>query len=257
MEQFPLTRSNRLRLAHAFSFVPRVDLSIECVLENQMGKAYVDRQDEPTVYQIVLAVFHYLAGDPSTSSAQELMQNIPPYNLVMSTAPGFKGLFEQVHGRSIRKMTRYQFSSEHLNQDYLLDLLEKTKLREQVLPFDLALASKLYADPDGYVDLSTYDSPEDFLVRGIGYTCNIGGIMVGAAYASLVCSSGIEISLFVEPVYRRQGVATALSTSLLLWCLERNMEPHWDAANLESVGLAEKLGYKSMGTYTAIYRTDD
>ena len=40
-----------------------------------------------------------------------------------------------------------------------------------------------------------------------------------------------------------QGLALACSAAFLLECLERNIIPNWDAANLKSVGLAEKLGY--------------
>lgn len=37
--QYPLSKANRIRLARAFRHVPRVDVSIECVLEGQMGAA--------------------------------------------------------------------------------------------------------------------------------------------------------------------------------------------------------------------------
>jgi hypothetical protein len=39
MIEYPLTKANRLRLARAFVKVPRVDLSIDCVLEGQMDAA--------------------------------------------------------------------------------------------------------------------------------------------------------------------------------------------------------------------------
>jgi hypothetical protein len=37
----PLTPINRLKLARAFHGVPRVDPGIDCVLEEQMGSAYL------------------------------------------------------------------------------------------------------------------------------------------------------------------------------------------------------------------------
>jgi hypothetical protein len=48
-------------------------------------------------------------------------------------------------------------------------------------------------------------------------------------------------------------MATTLAACLIQWCLENNMEPHWDAANPESCKLAEKLGYISKGKYQAYY----
>jgi L-amino acid N-acyltransferase YncA len=79
---------------------------------------------------------------------------------------------------------------------------------------------------------------------------------VGIAYSSLVCSRGIEISIFVDEAHRRQGVATAVGANLLLACLQRGLHPNWDAANPESVKLAKKLGYESVGPYEAYFHTE-
>jgi GNAT acetyltransferase len=51
----------------------------------------------------------------------------------------------------------------------------------------------------------------------------------------------------------RKGIATALANRLLLECFHRGLEPHWDAANGESVKLAKKSGYTFKGTYDAYY----
>ena len=48
-------------------------------------------------------------------------------------------------------------------------------------------------------------------------------------------------------------MAIVLGADLAAWCLEHAMAPHWDAANLESCGLAEKLGYSPIGKYQAHY----
>jgi GNAT acetyltransferase len=41
--------------------------------------------------------------------------------------------------------------------------------------------------------------------------------------------------------------------ALIQWCLKNNADPHWDAANSESCGLAEKLGYVPIETYDAYF----
>lgn len=48
---------------------------------------------------------------------------------------------------------------------------------------------------------------------------------MGVAYSSLVCSQGIEVSVYVEEAYRQQGVATTLGSRLLLECLRYNLVP--------------------------------
>jgi GNAT superfamily N-acetyltransferase len=104
-----------------------------------------------------------------------------------------------------------------------------------------------------YLALGAFDSAEDFVERGIGYCLVRDDAIQGAAYASLACASAIEVSIVVNPKHQRQGVATALAAHLLLWCLEHHLAPHWDAANLPSCHLAEKLGYQKTGEYTAYY----
>jgi len=76
---------------------------------------------------------------------------------------------------------------------------------------------------------------------------------MGVAYSSLVCSTGIEVSIFVDEPYRQQGIATALGSRLVLECLRQNLRPNWDAANPESCKLAKKLGFIFTETYDAYY----
>ena len=40
--EFPLTKSNRIPLVQAFRKVARVELSIDRIIEEQTGRAYVD-----------------------------------------------------------------------------------------------------------------------------------------------------------------------------------------------------------------------
>lgn len=56
---------------------------------------------------------------------------------------------------------------------------------------------------------------------------------------------------------RRRGVALACCARLILTCLDRGLYPSWDAANLESVALARRLGLPAAGPYDAweLYRS--
>jgi hypothetical protein len=62
--EYPLTKANRIRLARAFYQTPRVDLSIACVVEGQMGAVFVDNVEQPTVFKIQSGPFVYFAGWP-------------------------------------------------------------------------------------------------------------------------------------------------------------------------------------------------
>lgn len=250
--EYPLTKANRIRLAQAFRDVPRVDISIECVLEDQMGFAYVDDAKLPSAYMIRIGPFHYFAGDVNGEGAQEMIRQFPPYNLFMSASVGWAEAFKQAYGERFFKIERYSFSSSNLSLKHAAELCQASKFAGDVMRMDATLLERLKGQ-DHFIDVSDFESPADFEERGIGFYIEQDGKVIGAAYSSLVCSTGIEVSLFVEEAYRRQGAATVLSANLIRRCLEHSMDAHWDAANPESCSLAEKLGYTATGSYQAYF----
>jgi len=86
-------------------------------------------------------------------------------------------------------------------------------------------------------------SAEDFLSRGVGVAALCNGVLVAGASSYVVYDGGFEIEIDTHPDYRRRGLATACGARLILEALERNLYPSWDAFDLRSVALAEKLGY--------------
>jgi GNAT superfamily N-acetyltransferase len=250
--EYPLTKSNRLQLARAFRKVPRVDVSIECVTEGQMGKCFVDDLVEPTAFEIRLGPFHYFAGNATGIGGQEMLKSLKPYNLLMPSEDGWMIAGRTMYGERLVSFDRYSFSSEKLSPQLLQELCRYTR----DVPEVKRMASVLVAQFQGqehFIDVSNFDSPTDFMERGIGYYMEDRGEVIGAAYSSLVCSDAIEVSVYVLEAYRRKGIATTLAAHLILWCLQNNMDAHWDAANPESCKLALKLGYVPKGDYRAHY----
>ena len=250
--EYPLTKANRIRLARAFKHVPRVDLSIECILEGQMGRAFVDDVQHPAAFKIEVGPFFYFAGDATSSGAYTMLENIVPYTLFMPSSPGWIRAAKEMYDKRLIGFNRYSFSSQQISYEHLDHFCQILAFRGKVRQMDLAFAVKLW-EQDHFIDLSDFDSPEDFVQRGIGFYLENSGTVIGAAYSSLVCSKGIEVSLFVLEDYRRQGIATILASRLLKWCLSNNVDANWDAANPESCRLAEKLGYIRRGEYQAQY----
>lgn len=249
MIPYPLTRSNRLVLARAFATVPRVDIVIQCILEDQHGMAYVDSADVPRAFIITDGFFHYFAGDLASESGKAMLGGINS-GLLMAGADGWHDVLQSVFGERLLKITRYRFASDSLSLDHIRQLAQANPHTANVQQVDIDLANRL---PGPYLDLANFDSPEDFVARGSGFALVNADDNLGGAYASLVASDAIEISIFVNFDHHRKGIATALACKLLEWCLERRINPHWDAANKQSCGLAEKLGYTPLGEYTAYY----
>jgi len=250
--EYPLTKSNRIQLARAFRKVPRVDISIECVIEGQMGKCFVDDPIEPTVFEIRLGPFHYFAGNASGPGGQEMLKCLTPYNLFMPSGDGWLAAGGNIYGDRLANFDRYSFSSEKLSPQHLQELCRDAEDVPKMKRMDSALVAQ-FQGQEHFIDVSDFDSPTDFMERGIGYYMEDRGEVIGAAYSSLVCSKAIEVSVYVSEAYRRKGIATTLAAQLLFWCLQNNMDAHWDAANPESCKLALKLGYVPKGDYQAHY----
>lgn len=248
-----LTRANRLRIGRAFRFNRRVDMSINCVVEGQMGAAFVDDPEHPSAFRITVGPFWYFAGDAEVPAARQMMSQFPTYNLLMPSPGKWSDLAKELFGERLRINTRHQFSGTSLSAEHLLALRKGSGWMSRVVAIDAALAARLANQPDSYFDYSDFESAEDFAARGLGFCALDGDTVMGVAYSSLVCSRGIEISIFVNEAFRRRGVATALAASLVLSSLELGLEANWDAANPESAQLATKLGYTAVGPYDAYY----
>ena len=76
------------------------------------------------------------------------------------------------------------------------------------------------------------------------------GRLIGLAGASADCERMYQIGVDVLPQYRRQGIASALTSALALEILKLGKVPFYCAAwcNLKSVGNAIKCGFRPAWT---------
>lgn len=252
--ELPLTEANRRMLDDAFQANKRVDYSIDCVIEGQMGRAFVDDLAQPTAYRIMVGPFWYFAGDADSPGGQQMMAELPPFSLLMPSPPQWLDAAQKLYGPKLETLMRYSFSAAELTSQTLTSILERSKHRDHIVPLGVELATRLANQSESYLEIGDFKSIEDFARRGIGYAAMDGDRIMGVAYSSLVCHTGIEVSIYVEERYRQRGVATALGAQLLIESLQRQLIPNWDAANLESYKLARRLGFTFTGTYEAYYR---
>ena len=75
------------------------------------------------------------------------------------------------------------------------------------------------------------------------------GKIVSAASSYSRYHNGIDIEIDTAKEERRKGLGAAVAAKLILACLDEGLYPAWDAANMLSVRLAEKLGYEFSREY--------
>jgi GNAT superfamily N-acetyltransferase len=207
-----------------------------------MGQAFVDDRNNPTAFKLQLGPFCYFAGSFESEGAIEMIRQQEPYSLLMTCPDGAIDIAREHFGERLIRFPRYSFSSQQLSVDHVDTLLKNSPFRSRISRIGGTVMERLPDPPDHVFDISSFDSAEDFLASGIGYALMENNKLTAVAYSSLVSNIGLEVSIYVEPEYRGQGVATALGCALIKECLERNVDPHWDAANAESCTLAKKLG---------------
>lgn len=227
------------------------------VLQGHMGRAWADSAEHPTAARILVGDLMFLAGDAQSPCAQALVTHIPaerqvPFVLAAPEHAGWSRLIKENWPETRREYTRrYAIKKEP-------DCFDPEKLRAfagripagyAIRPIDSELYPKTFGLPFPADLCTNFESADHFLSRGIGYVALFGGEIVGGASSYTVYDDGIEIEIATHPEHRRRGLATALGATLILGCLDRGLYPSWDAANIESVGLAEKLGYHLAAPY--------
>jgi GNAT superfamily N-acetyltransferase len=223
------------------------------VIEGQMGRAFADDPNNPTAYRITTGPFWYFAGNPNHPGARSMMLELTPGNILMPSARGWVSTAQVLFPDRLLDYPRYSFSPDQLSEAHLNRLLEQCPRRVSIVSLDTARTEKLGVVPIGSLEIQDFDSPADFLARGFGFAAMNERSVIGAAYSCLVCSRGIEVSIYVEKHWRERGVGTALAARLLLECLQCGLRPNWDAANTESYRLAKNLGLTFTGEYPAYF----
>ena len=89
------------------------------------------------------------------------------------------------------------------------------------------------------------------MTRGVGLGIRYQGMFVSGASSAAVGGGKVEIEIQTHRQFRRRGLARTVAAALIQYCLQRGLEPCWDAANGPSAALARQLGFHSTGKYEA------
>jgi RimJ/RimL family protein N-acetyltransferase len=243
-------RLSRLFEGYKWNYLP------DAILDGYMGRALADNEDNPQVAVLEASNLKLgiVAGDASHPSAREYIERLPTPSGLIFASDGWEELVRKVHAGRLIYMPRYAFTSEKLDVEYLRRLGSQIPRDYRIEPVDLDLAQQLAGEKSEFASdhLLNFDSPEDFIERGFGFCILDGDEIVSVATTFAICNKGIEIQINTREEHQGKGLATEVAAHLLVYSLEHNLDPNWDAANERSVGLAKKLGYTPQGTYSIV-----
>ena len=217
-----------------------LDSGVLSCLQKVMGTIYVTDPENPKSAMAVIGDFAFVAGEPDKTLVTDkpcgwvimVPQNEEWAKLIESCVPAYRRT-----RFAIRKNAK--FDREKL-EAMVRALPEGYELRQ----IDGELYDVCLHDEDLEDCVRHFKTKERFLELGRGWTVMKDGKIVSVASSYSRYREGIELEVGTVKEERRKGLASAVCAKLILQCLDEGLYPSWDAANMMSVRLAEKLGYK-------------
>lgn len=222
-------------------------------LQGIMGKIMVTDTEAPASALAEIGCFSFFAGVPD----EELVRyKTHGFRILVPRNGAWELLIEACFPKSgrvmryaIRKDTVFDRERLHVLANQLPKDCERKLIDGEL--YDRCLESPVTAD-----FVSAFGSKEKFLEYGLGMVILKNGKIVSGASSYARYRDGIEIEVDTVRSERRRHLATAVCAALILRCLDAGLYPSWDAQNLASVHLAEKLGYRFSHAYPA-YEVED
>ena len=221
-------------------------------LQGVMGDIYVPDGKDPVSAAAQLNDFCFLTGEPCADMVT--FDYGRDFLIMVPQNESWAELIEEVLGDKAARRMRYAIKKEPNCFDAcklsaLVDMLPK---QYEIHRIDRTLYEQCLENAWSSDLVSGYHAYEDFERLGIGFVVtditDNGKIVSGASSYSRY-NEGIEIEIDTREDYRRKGLATICAARLILECRDRKLYPSWDAQNMWSVHLAEKLGYHYSHTY--------
>ena len=237
--------SNTSIAEHLFAGID--DSMVRSCLQGMMGgKIYVTDPVAPKAAMAFLAEFAFFAGEPDRELA-----SFKPEGVVGLVPPDdrWSALIEECWP-DVPPVTRYAIKKgTKFDRRKLEAIVSSLPAGYELRRIDGELYDACLEDEDFEDNVMHFASREEFLALGRGFAILKDGELISAASSYTAYREGIEVQIYTEEEYRRKGLASVACAALILSCMDDGLDPSWDAANTESVHLAEKLGYEFSREY--------
>lgn len=235
----------------------------EAFLQGVMGRGFCDSEEAPTYGIIQTGSFCYLGGNGEGNGKKNILNLLPSLqkNTNITAVPLSESWDEQLMAHpSYRRRTRYAMNQPSLkyfnrnklttyisNVSYDPDYAGSNTTRKFVIkPIDEQYEKLIHKQFWCHPFTMNYGGYANFSETGFGFVMLEGhtGKLAGATCSYSSSLDSIEIEIAVNPAFRKSGLGVALASRMVLECISREKQPRWDATDLVSVKLAEKLGFQ-------------
>lgn len=240
-------------------------LFAEAVIEHKIsGEIFVDDIDKPHTYYIVHPYgMTLLFGD---SNNEDFNSDFKSYSLNrgnirnkhewMQAFPNtWDNVLPKLFGDNLVTSSDNKESQEtgiiELNTRVNFEFNKENFLRfkQSIIDSDIKIIRtdrQVFREMPGSVVPSYFwETEDDFLNNGVGFSLYYKGKLASTAYSSCINDSQLELGIETVPEYRSKGFAKYVCQVLIDYCIENEYEPIW-ACRLENIGsykLAQKVGF--------------
>lgn len=234
------------------------DATIYSCLDGYMGRGFTDDAKNPKAAFVYLGAFLFVTGENLTMEhvafIDEIMKMTKNYRLiVVSDYTGCASLLEEHYKENFRKINRYRLIRNEFDKGKLNEMIGQLPGEYKIHSIDHDWYDRVLEEKWCRDFVSNFNTKEDFINQGIGYIITYGDKIISGASSYSVYKEGIDIQITTHEDFRNKGLAQIIGAKIIVECLDKGILPNWDAANLTSARLAERLGYTYAGPYDAYY----
>ncbi len=217
-------------------------------LQKIMGKIYVTDLENPKSAFAFVGCFGFYAGTPDIEIAKKKPEG---FAIMVPQNKEWAQLIEECYP-SAKRVTRYAIKKDTVfDKIKLQNEISKLPIGYELHKLDADIYEQCLKNPATVDFVTAFESKEKYLQIGRGMVILKDGQIVSGASSYARYKEGIEIEVDTIEAERRKHLATIACSALILNCLEEGLYPSWDAQNINSVRLAEKLGYEFDHEYVA------
>lgn len=234
--------------AALFGDAPNV--MIRACLQGEMGSVHLSSGGRAAL--ACLGDIGFFAGEADALLVRGALRDASNgYAILVPPDARWAAMIEAEYGAGAQRFTRYAMSLGKMDGARLARMAKTLPDGITLHPIDKVLFSRCAREVWCSDWVSQYRDFAMYSRLALGFAAMRGEEIVSGASSYAACAGAIEIQIDTKDGYRQRGLAAACGAKLLLECASRAIYPEWDAHNLSSASLAQKLGYTLARAYAA------